>query len=47
MMCTCGAPAIIVGYHAYKEYSSYIGNEVIMCQALAMRVNMLMGVTND
>jgi len=37
MMCTCGAPAIIVGYHAYKQYSSYIGNEVIMCQAYAMQ----------
>ena len=31
MMCTCGGEAALVGYHAYKQYSSYIGNEVIAC----------------
>lgn len=31
LFCTCGAPAIIVGYDAYKRYSSFIGNEVIIC----------------
>jgi hypothetical protein len=31
IFCTCGAPAIIVGYEAYKSVNSYIGNEVIVC----------------
>ena len=31
LFCTCGAPAVIVGYGAYKRYQSYIGNEVIAC----------------
>lgn len=35
MMCTCGASAVAVGFHQYKQYSAYMGNEVIMCYALA------------
>ena len=31
LFCTCGSPAIIVGYEAYRKYNSYIGNEVIAC----------------
>lgn len=31
LFCTCGAPAVIVGYQAYEKYNSYIGNEVIVC----------------
>lgn len=31
LFCTCGAPAVIVGYEAYKKYQSFIGNEVIVC----------------
>lgn len=31
LFCTCGAPAIIVGFEAYKKYSSFLGNEVIAC----------------
>lgn len=30
-LCTCGSPATLVGYHAYRKYSSYIGNEVLCC----------------
>lgn len=30
-LCTCGSPAVTAGYHAYKKYSSYIGNEVLLC----------------
>src|SRR5688572_4227143 len=36
MFCTCGSPAIIVGYEAYQKYSSYIGNEVITCHHFIM-----------
>lgn len=35
MRCTCGMEAVIVGYQQYKKYSSYIGNEVVMCLAYA------------
>lgn len=31
LFCTCGAPAVIVGYEAYRKYNSYVGNEVIVC----------------
>ena len=31
LFCTCGAAAVIVGYHAYQKYNSYIGNEVVAC----------------
>lgn len=31
LFCTCGAAAVIVGYHAYQKYNSYVGNEVIAC----------------
>lgn len=31
LFCTCGAPAVVVGYEAYKKYQSYMGNEVITC----------------
>lgn len=31
LFCTCGAPAIIVGYEAYRKHNSFIGNEVISC----------------
>lgn len=30
-VCTCGSPAVTLGYHAYYKYSSYIGNEVLCC----------------
>lgn len=31
LFCTCGSPAVVVGYDAYRKYQSYIGNEVIVC----------------
>ena len=31
LFCTCGAPAIIVGYEAYGKWSSWMGNEVMSC----------------
>jgi hypothetical protein len=31
LFCTCGAVGIIVGFEAYRKYSSFIGNEVISC----------------
>lgn len=31
VLCTCGGQGVTVGYHAYKEFSSYIGNEVLAC----------------
>lgn len=31
IFCTCGSPGIIVGFDAYKKYSSFLGNEVISC----------------
>lgn len=31
LFCTCGSPAIVVGYEGYKMYQSFIGNEVISC----------------
>lgn len=31
MRCTCGGEAALVGYHAYKKYASYFGNEVVAC----------------
>ena len=34
ILCTCGSPAIVVSYGQYKEWSSFIGNEVIACQLL-------------
>lgn len=34
LFCTCGAPGIIVGYHAYGRFNSYVGNEVIACYSL-------------
>jgi hypothetical protein len=34
LFCTCGSSGIIVGYHAYKQFSSYVGNEVIACHHL-------------
>lgn len=33
IFCTCGSPAIIVGFDAYKTHSSYLGNEVIACHS--------------
>jgi len=33
LFCTCGSFAEIVGYHVYKDWSSYIGNEVIVCHS--------------
>lgn len=35
MMCTCGMNGILAGFHAYSKYSSYIGNEVMMCHHYA------------
>lgn len=37
IMCTSGMNGILVGYHAYKEFSSYIGNEVAMCHHYATK----------
>lgn len=31
LFCTCGAAGIVAGYHAYKQYNAYIGNEVVAC----------------
>lgn len=31
LFCTCGSFAEVVGYRAYKDLNSYIGNEVIVC----------------
>ena len=31
IMCTCGSFAGVVGYRAYKQFSSYIGPEVVAC----------------
>jgi hypothetical protein len=31
LFCTCGSPAIVVGYEAYRDLQSYMGNEVIVC----------------
>jgi len=31
LFCTCGSPAIVVGFEGYKKYQSFIGNEVIAC----------------
>lgn len=31
LFCTCGSFAEIVGYQAYKDLNSYVGNEVIAC----------------
>lgn len=33
LFCTCGSPAIVVGYEAYRNLNSYIGNEVIACHS--------------
>ena len=33
--CTCGVEAILVGFKQYEKYSSYIGNEVLMCMSYA------------
>lgn len=34
LLCTCGGQAVSVGFHAYKQYSSFIGNEVLACYYL-------------
>jgi hypothetical protein len=34
-LCTCGSAAGTVSYREYYKYSSYMGNEVIMCLSLA------------
>ena len=31
LFCTCGSAAIIVGFHAYEKYQSFMGNEVVAC----------------
>lgn len=36
LFCTCGSAAIIVGYHAYRNLNSYIGNEVLACHHYIM-----------
>ena len=33
LFCTCGSFAEIVGYHAYKDLNSFIGNEVVVCHS--------------
>jgi len=33
-LCTCGAPAVVVGYNYYKQYSSFIGLDVLACKFL-------------
>jgi hypothetical protein len=35
ILCSCGSPGVAVGFHEYKKYASYMGNEVIMCLSLA------------
>ena len=31
LFCTCGSPAAVFGYTAYRRWNSYIGNEVVAC----------------
>ena len=31
LFCTCGAPAGVFDYSAYKDWNSYVGNQVIAC----------------
>lgn len=31
IMCTCGGFAGVVGYRAYKRFSSYVGPDVVAC----------------
>lgn len=31
LFCTCGSPAVIVGYEAYRSLTSFIDNEVLVC----------------
>lgn len=31
LLCTCGGQVVSVGYHTYRKYSRYVGNEVLMC----------------
>lgn len=33
LFCTCGSPAIVIGYEGYKKYNSFIGVEVIACHS--------------
>ena len=42
LFCTCGSPAIVVGYEAYKRYQSYMGSEVIACHSFVQY-----GIHND
>jgi len=35
VLCTCGSEVVVVGYKQYKQYQSWIGNEVLMCKLLA------------
>lgn len=32
VLCTCGSIAVTVGYHVYKQWVSYMGNEILVCQ---------------
>jgi len=34
LLCTCGSQAVSVGYHTYRKYASYMGNEVLICYHL-------------
>lgn len=36
LFCTCGAPGVIVGYEAYRKYSSFLAHEVIACHNFIM-----------
>lgn len=36
-LCTCGSACVVVPFSSYKQFSSYIGNEVLACQSLIQR----------
>lgn len=31
LLCTCGAPAGVFGFEAYRKWSSYIASDIIAC----------------
>lgn len=33
-LCTCGSPAMAVGYNGYKRFASFMGTEVLACHNL-------------
>jgi hypothetical protein len=31
LLCTCGSPAVVVGYDGYMKFASYQGEKVVAC----------------